>query len=106
MQLDRTMNDYSATAAYLIVPLGPGLWRAHRSSSVIGTVMQKVPGTQGPHGEVAVSVIGGHELAAVADEVSLLTLVSSIVAMAHGAGAAVGAGAGAGAISKSSATNA
>ena len=58
--------------------------------------MQKPPVAQGPHGElVEVSVIGGQELVvAVADAVSLLTLVSSIVATRQGAGAAVGAGTG------------
>ena len=53
-------------------PFGPGLWRAHRSSSVIGTVMQNVFGAQGPHGVFTEdSVTGGQELAVVAAKVEL-----------------------------------
>jgi hypothetical protein len=88
-----------------MVPLGPGLWRAHRSSSVIGTGMQKPPVPQGPHGElVEVSVIGEQVLAAaaVAVSVSLLTFVASIAVMRHGADVGAGAGAGAGSIAISS----
>lgn len=93
-----------------MVPLGPGLWRAHRSSSVIGTGMQKPPVAQGPHGElVEVSVIGEQELAAaaaVAVSVSLLTFVASIAVMRHGAAVGAGAGPGAGSIAISSDANA
>ena len=66
--------------------------------------MQKPPVAHGPHGElVELSVMGGQEvLVAVAFAKSPLILVSSIVAMRHGA--IVGSGAGAGAISKSSDT--
>ena len=78
-----------------MVPLGPGLCRAHRSSSVIGTGMQKPPVAQGPHGElVELSVTGGQELVAVAvaDEESPMTTGSSTTATLHGAIVAVGSG--------------
>jgi len=72
-------------------PFGPGLWRAHRSSSVMGTVMQNVFGAQGPHGELTeLSVIGGQVLVDVAARVELLRaskLVLSIAVALHGAGA-------------------
>ena len=60
------LTDYSAAATCFIVPLGPGLCLAHRSSSVIGTGMQKPPPVlQLPHGElVELSVIGGQEVLA------------------------------------------
>lgn len=66
-------TDYSATPTCLIDPFGPGLCFAHRSSSVIGTVMQNVPGAQGPQGELTeLSVTGGQLVAAAA--VDLLAL--------------------------------
>ena len=46
-------------------PFGPGRWRAHRSSSVIGTGMQKAG--QFDHGELTeLNVTGGQVLVAVA----------------------------------------
>ena len=82
-----------------IVPLGPGLWRAHRSSSVIGTMMQRPPLPQGTHGELLeLSVTGAQELVAAAlASVVLLALVLLIpsispITVRHGAGATVGAG--------------
>jgi hypothetical protein len=92
---------YSATVPALanvaFVPLGPGLWRAHRSSSVIGTGMQK-PG-QFDHGELTeLSVTGAQELVAVAESKEPPTLAVPLVSLIdverHGAGAAVGSGAG------------
>ena len=96
-----SIEDYSASAVLItvaLVPLGPGRWRAQRSSSVIGTGMQKPPVPQVTHGELTeLSVTGGHEVEAVAVENEPPTLVvpskSSTVAR-HGAGATVGAGAG------------
>ena len=78
-----------------MVPLGPGLWRAHRSSSVIGTGMQK-PG-QFVHGEFTeLNVTGAQVLVAVAEskEPPILVVPSITSIRVHGAGAAVGAGAG------------
>ncbi len=79
-----------------MVPLGPGLCRAHRSSSVIGTGMQKPPVPHGPHGElVEVSVIGAQELLAVASAIPSPEMVRpSKSLIAHGAGAIVAVGTG------------
>lgn len=81
-----------------MVPRGPGLCRAHRSSSVIGTGMQKPPVPQVVHGElVELSVTGAQELVAVADDISLFAiLVPSIDVITDLHGATVGAGIGAG----------
>ena len=76
-----------------MVPFGPGLWRAHRSSSVIGTGMQK-PVAQGCHGElVELSVTGAHEVvAAAAETVELLRASKSLITATSLHGLSVGAG--------------
>ncbi|HEY0725729.1 MAG TPA: hypothetical protein VGD41_17365 [Pyrinomonadaceae bacterium] len=95
---DSLCGDYSAIPPDFMVPLGPGLWRAHRSSSVIGTGMQK-PG-QLLHGELTeLSVTGAQLLAAAAANAE--SEVASLVVLSVGEtttwhGAIVGAGAGAG----------
>ena len=89
---------YSATPCCCCMnPFGPGLWRAQRSSSVIGTMMQNVFGAHGPHGWLTeLSVIGGQVLADVAASVELLRaskLVLSTAMALHGAGAIASAAA-------------
>ena len=85
--------DYSATPTCLMPPFGPGLCLAHRSSSVIGTVMQNVPGAQGPHGELTeLSVTGAQELVAAAAEVVELARDSKSLIATSLHGATVGAG--------------
>ena len=66
--LRRLLGDSVSVVFWFLAAKRYGV--AHRSASVSGG-LQKPVGKQGHHGEVAVSVTGGQELAAAAEAVAL-----------------------------------